>query len=218
MAATARSGGILGPNRIDLVASPTQLRDKAHRLAAACSDDALQVARAIPEPWFAAQALAAVARWIDEARVLAIADESLAAAGACADDYQRAAVSAWPIRALVERGQVEAAHRALRRARTLALAATPAGSRAEALLGLLQGAWALGAPTRRQFAEDLLSLRRDSDHWRVNRALVQAVEMLAKSEPEVALEVAGRIADDGCRRKAIAAIQAGRACGPRGYF
>lgn len=200
------------------MASSTQLRDKAHGLAQVSPDDALKVAREVPEPWFRAQALAAVGRWIDDSRVLAIVEESFASAESCDDDYKRAAVSAWPIRALLERGHVEVAHRAMRRARAKALAATPAGSRAEALLGLLQGAWSLGAATRRQFVEDLLSLRKDSNHWRVSRALVHAIEMLSKTEPEVAQELAGRIHDDKCRRKALEAIQTERACGPRAYF
>lgn len=197
------------------MASSTQLRDKAHRLAEVDPDAALRIARGVPEPWFRAQALAAVARWIEDARVLSVANESFASAEACDDDYKRAAVSAWPIRALLERGHVEAAQRAFGHARSQALAATPAGSRAEALLSLLQGAWRLGAPTRRQLAEDLLALRGQTDHWRATRALVRALEMLSTTEPEVAREIAARVDDSRCRRKALDAIQAAGACGPR---
>ena len=55
------------------MSSPTQLRDKASRLAQVDVDAALKVARSVPDPWFRAQALAAVARRIDEHRVEAIA-------------------------------------------------------------------------------------------------------------------------------------------------
>jgi len=203
---------------IGIVASSTQLRDKAHRLAEVDPTAALKVAREVPEPWFRAQAVAAVARWIDDARVLPVANESFAAAEACDDDYKRAAVSAWPIRALLERGHVEPAQRALGHARSHALAATPAGSRAEALLSLLQGAWGLGAPARRQLVEDLLALRGQAGHWRASRALVRGLEMLTTTDPEAAREIAARVDDGRCRRKALDAIQAEGACGPRDYF
>ena len=74
----------------------TTLRDRAFRLAPIDADAALVVARENPEPWFRAQALAAVARHVAKHRAEAIARESIAAAAQGKDDYQRAAVSAWP--------------------------------------------------------------------------------------------------------------------------
>jgi len=118
----------------------TRMRDKVFRLATVDADAALHLARGVPDPWFRAQALAAVARWIEEHRVETVARESLASARSCDDDYKRAAVCVWPIRALLERGQEQPAIHALREARQCALAATPAASQAEALSGLLQGA------------------------------------------------------------------------------
>jgi hypothetical protein len=142
----------------------------------------------------------------------------LVAAAECHDDYKRAAVAAWPIRALVERGRAALALDALGRARQRALAATPYASRAEALLGLLQGGWHLGASTRRQLVEDLVALHATDTFWRVGRALVDALEMLSKEDRDLARAIAERIADDRCRAKALASIQAERVCGPRSYF
>lgn len=200
------------------VNSPAQLRGRAFRLAKTDGDAALAVARGIPDPWYRAQALAAVARWIAKHRVAAIARESLASAEACDDDYKRAAVAAWPIRALVERGHEPLAREALANARRHALAATPAASQAEALLGLLQGAWDLGSSTRRQLVEDLAAVHRQDTFWRVGRALVNALEMLGGTDPELAREIAAAITDDRCRSKALRAIDTGRTCGPRDYF
>ena len=195
----------------------TELRDRASLLARSNARSALPIARSVPDPWFRAQALAAVARWIDDFSVSVIAEESLAAAAACRDDYQRAAVAAWPIRALVERGCLREASEAFAKARQVALLAEPAGSRAEALLLLLQGAWSLGARWREQVVSDLFELQAASGHWRAARNLVDAFAMMSTVDRRAAEQVVATILDDKCRRKALAAISAGRR-GPREFF
>ena len=198
--------------------SPTEARDRAIRTAARDPAAAREMALAIKDPWFRCQALASAARHADEAKVQQVAQESLVAAAECHDDYKRAAVAAWPIRALVERGRAALALDALGQARQRALTAAPYASRAEALLSLLQGGWHLGASTRRQLVEDLVALHATDSFWRVGRALVDALEMLGKEDRDLARAIAERIADDRCRAKALAGIQAERACGPRSYF
>jgi hypothetical protein len=79
--------------------SPTEARDRASRLATGDPAAARGMALAIEDPWFRCQALASAARHADEAEVEQVAQESLAAAAECHDDYKRAAVAAWPIRA-----------------------------------------------------------------------------------------------------------------------
>ncbi len=195
----------------------TELRDRASLLARANARSALAIARSVPAPWFRAQALAAVARWIDDFSVGIIAAESLAAAADCADDYQCAAVSAWPIRALAERGCLREANEALVTARQRALLAEPAGSRAEALHSLLEGGWLLGASHRRQLVSDLFGLQAASGHWRAARALVDALGMLAGVDRRAAEDLASTIRDEKCRTKAFAAISAGDRR-PRSYF
>lgn len=196
----------------------TQDRDHAHRLARSDPDAALSVARGISVPWYRAQALAAVARWIDDQRVEPIASESLAVAESCDDDYKRSAVAAWPIRALVERGHEALALDALKTARMVALAAVPPASQACAILLLLQGGWDLGAETRRELVEDLATIHREDTFWRIGRALVDALEMVSKTDKAFAVEIAERIVDDRCRRKALVAIHADRALAPRDFF
>jgi hypothetical protein len=198
--------------------SPTEARDRASRLATGDPAAARGMALAIEDPWFRCQALASAARHADEAEVEQVAQESLAAAAECHDDYKRAAVAAWPIRALVERGHAALALVALGQARQRALAATPHASRAEALLGLLQGGWHLGASIRRQLVEDLAALHATDTFWRVGRALVDALEMLSTEDRDLARAIAERIGDDRCRAKALAGIQAERPCRPRNYF
>lgn len=196
----------------------TRQRDRVIRLAKTNVAAALKSAREIPDAWFRSQALAAVARWIDDKRAAAVAAESLASAELCDDDYKRATVAAWPIRALTERGLEKQAKEALGKARRRALIAEPDGSRAEALLSLLQGGWGLGKTVRRQLVEDLASLEQRSNHWRVQRAVVNALGMLGGVDEETAREFAGIIGDDKCRRKALKAIEARGTHAPREYF
>lgn len=198
--------------------TPTQQRDRAFGLARTDSEAALHLARGVSEPWFKAQALAAVARWSADDRVEPVAREAFAAAEACDDSYKRAAASAWPIRALVERGRASVALAALDQARGHALAAAPAGSQAEALFGLLQAAWSLGTATRLQLVEDLVALHERDTFWRVGRAVVGALEMVSESDPAQARDLAARVREDRCREKAQAAIARGRPSGPRDYF
>jgi len=196
----------------------TGLRDRATRLAAQDAVAALGLAREIPAPWFRAQALAAVARWIDEAQVERVAAESLRSAEACSDDYQRGAVAAWPIRALLERGRSASAAAALDAARRHALAASPSGSRAEALFGLLQAAWELGASTRRMLVEDLVATHEQDSFWRVSRCLVDALAMLRATEPDLADRIAKSLADPRLKAKAVKGLQERGPCAPRSYF
>lgn len=179
---------------------------------------ALNLAREIPDAWFRAQALAAAARWIDDAQVEAVASEALAAAGDCCDDYQRAAVSAWPIRALLERGRLSVATDALDVARRRALAALPAASRAESLFGLLEAAWSLGPATRRQLVEDIAATHEHDQFWRVSRCLIDALAMMRATEPDMVAQIANRISDDRVRTKALRILHERGPCAPRSYF
>lgn len=196
----------------------TQLRDRATGLAREDPEAALRMARNIADPWFRAQALAAVARWSHDGQVARLAAESLASAAACRDDYRRAAVAAWPIRALVERGHHATAIEALGVARQRALAAVPAASRAEALFGLLQAAWPLGAPARRSLVEDLAATHELDNFWRVSRCLVDALVMMRADDPDVAMQIATRISDSRCRSKAVQALERREPCAARDYF
>ncbi len=202
----------------DVNGSATKMRDQASRLAASDLAAAQEIAFAIKEPWFRCQAIAAVARHAQTRDVQRFADAAFAAASACADDYKRSAVAAWPIRALVERGFTDQAMEALRRARLAAKKTTPASSSAEALFGLLQAGWDLGSSPRREIVEDLMELHARDTFWRIERAVVDALCMLGAVERELAESIAQRITDAKCRAKALARIQAPFPVRPRDYF
>jgi len=184
----------------------TQLRNRACRMAQEDPGGALREARRIPDPWFRTQALAEVARCSADDHVERLVREALASAAACDDGYKRAAVAAWPIRVLVERGRTRLAAAALGSARQEALGATPAGSRAEALFGLFNAGWDLGPSTRLQLVSDLLALEGERTHWRAARAIVRSLERLGASDRPAAKGIASRIVDDGLRGRALRAL------------
>lgn len=98
--------------------------------------------------------------------------------------YQRAAVRAWQIRALSERGLEAEARLVLAAALPVAVSATPQSSRADALFLLFEAAFFLGPETTFPIAVALMDCREPRSHWRVIRNLVRAVAMPVRACPE----------------------------------
>lgn len=193
-------------------------RDRVFQMAPNAPGEALPLARRVSHPWYRSQALAAVARWIEDAEVGAVASEAIAAALECHDDYKRSAVLAWPIACLAERGRHEMARAALQQARRLAETATPNSSRACSLLGLLRAAWSLGSDVRRLLVQEIADLQRADSFWRVSQALVDAVHMIRSSEPDLAKDIVDRMQDERWKRKATERLHDGEACSPETLF
>lgn len=183
------------------VSTPTELRDGASRIAPRDPEAALAVARTIRDPWFRAQALATVTEHVAEPRVLEIAWEARAAAARCDDAFGRAAVLRWLVPAAVARGLRGFAAETLQAALATSDTIDHAGSRAEALSLLRQAAAHLGVDEVRSIAARLVALGRTSDHWRVRRAIVRALEELHGLDNGPAEELIGQIADEGLRAK-----------------
>lgn len=196
----------------------TEARDKAIVLAKQDTTAAWAAAKGIGHPWFRAQALAWVARYADEASFLAVAREALEAAAQCEDAYQCVGSSAWPIRALLERGYPKEADEALNRSLALLPAIEPGGSRAEAARLLLHAAFGLGTQVAARLVRELLAIHEKSRHWRALRALGDGLSMLATRDAGTAREIAARVADDWARRKAERAMARTPAQEPRPFF
>lgn len=194
--------------------SVTQQRDRATDLAKTNTARALVVARAIPDPWFRAQALAAVARHVD-GDPTRIAREAGKAALACDDAYQRAAVRSGEIAALAERGQKTSARKALAAARKTADQATPANSRAEALLLLLHAAARIGVGESVGVAEALRGIV--GSGWRSDRGVREAAGVPAALDPAAATAFVAGIGDAALRAKCEAIVASG-GCAPRSFF
>ncbi|MEM7602846.1 MAG: hypothetical protein AAF357_15725 [Verrucomicrobiota bacterium] len=157
--------------------SATLQRDQASALAKTNPTQALAKAKAVTEPWFRAQALSWVARFTDSDTV-AIANLAAKAASDCDDDYQRSAVRAWEIAALVERGEPKLATRALKAAVALAEGVQPASSRSEALFLLFQAAFTIGRKEAEWVCGRLDALCPEKEHWRCKRSRRDAHQIL----------------------------------------
>jgi hypothetical protein len=160
--------------------SQTFQRDRVCLLAKNHPKKALAQARKVDAPWFRAQALSWVARFTD-GDPAAIAGEAARAAQECDDDYKKAAVRAWEIAALAERGCPGEARSSLSDAVALAKCVEPISSRSEALLLLLQAALQVG----RNEAESVYAILRAScpveEYGRCKRAVRDGERMLSGS-------------------------------------
>lgn len=150
--------------------SATLQRDHAQSLAKSNPAKALDLARKVSEPWFRAQALAWVARFID-GDPIPVASESAKAARECEDDYKKSAVRAWEIAALAERDCTAEARKRLSEALAIGKRAEPTSSRSEALFLLLQAAFKIGRNDATQVYEVLKASCPVDEHWRCKRAV-----------------------------------------------
>jgi len=151
-------------------------------LAKTRPQDALNRARDISDPWFRAQALSWVARFTNTAPV-SIAAEAAKAAADCDDEYKRAAVRAWEISALAERGYTCEARGVLKDALERAKTVVPPSSRSEALLLLIQAAFQVGADDAERAYQVLTTSCNADDHWRCKRAIREGERLLRGETP-----------------------------------
>lgn len=172
------------------VTTPTEARDQASQLARTDPRAAAALARRIEDPYFRCQALGWVARYAPADEVLGFAQAAMDAAGDCDDAYQQVVASAWPIRALFETGRGDDGLLFLELSLGAVPRVTPPSSRAEALMQLLQAGFEAGREFRRGIAFALAELADADDHWRVKRALRDALSMLTRADPEFAATLA----------------------------
>lgn len=178
---------------------------------------AVQLALTNRDAWSVCQDLAWALRFAPEPMVREISETIARWVPECRDDYQRSAVRAWQVRALVERGRCGEATVTLSEALAVAAKATPYSSRSDALLLLLHAACPFGAKAIAPIARDLLACREPKPHWRVLMNLVRAMELLSTTAPDLYRELRETITEDRLLRRIDRAVQR-RCCGPREFF
>ncbi|MBN1511577.1 MAG: hypothetical protein JXB13_06145 [Phycisphaerae bacterium] len=114
-----------------------------------------------------------------EHQTLQLAREAEKAAADCKDEYQQTAALAWVVAALAECDLKNEAKRVLHVAMDQATHVTPAASRAEALILLLQAGMSLGTDCVQPIADKLDSSCGQDVHWRCRRAIKHAQQFLA---------------------------------------
>jgi hypothetical protein len=198
--------------------SNTNDRDLACRTAPKDPERALDFARRIPDEWFRAQALACVARHAPDKLVERLADESLRSAQEAGDLYRTVAVSAWPIRALIERERSSAAKRALLAMLELVPQVQPVSSRAEALVLLWQAVFPGGKEFRSVIWASIARHCEPDGHWRAARLYACVVWTLATENVVEAEAIVGQMPDGAAKRKAAKLLERGTAYPPRDFF
>ena len=179
---------------------------------------ALREARARPDAWGRAQGLGWAARFAPDAEVVAIAGEALAACADAADAYVRVGASAWPLRALAERGHPERAAEALGEVLPRAEAIENPVSRVDALFLVWQAAYPLGGEARRAVLAPLLRTAVATNAWKPQRVLQSIVYMLPAEERDLADEVVAAMPPGQYQRAAARRLAAGERQQPRPFF
>lgn len=133
--------------------------------------------------------------------VCPLAAQALAQAWKDPEPYGVVMSVAWPIRALLKRGQVDKAHAATQRVLPCIPDITPAGSRAEAVFLLFQ-ATLIGPPTLwKPVLEALLVGVEAPMHWRHARAVLEALHMVHTLDAAAAVPYMARLTDARLQRK-----------------
>lgn len=198
--------------------NPTSGRDLVFSKAKTEHADALECARLIAKPWFRAQALAAVARYAADEKVEAVAKEALNAASEQADPYKVVAVSAWPVRALIECRREQTVEKLMPQLLALSDRIDHPVSRLEALFLLWQAVYPLGGEMRRQVQDKFVAACQAANSWKAGDRLAWAATILVSDDPEEALELVAVLREGRVKRQALRRIKSGRSESARVFF
>ena len=194
--------------------SATTERDIASRIAVTNFEKALPLARNVSDPWFRCQALAQAARFAPEKYVVRTAQEAIEAALMATDVYKKVAVTAWPLRALIERGHeknaIELSSPILRLS---AQTANPV-SRSDALFLL----WQAFFPCEGHKSVFGALINSCNGHWKADYVLRQVVLIWANEDQGEAQKLAASMREGKYKRQAKKRLDAGEKQQTRAFF
>jgi hypothetical protein len=185
-----------------MIITPTGQRERAIDLAASAPQEAAVVARNIEDPWFRCQALAHVARYWPDENYGKLLREASAAADSQDNWYKRVTVSAWPIRAYLERGNPGPVKGLLERYVDQVHHIENLGGRSEALLMLFQAARPFDRHLWEPVFHALVKATEPALAWRQTRNIRNAVAMVASDNPRLVQNAITALSDE----KIVAAI------------
>jgi hypothetical protein len=165
------------------------------------------------------QALAWIARYVrDQRNVLNTALAAATAAARDEDDYTAVFPLAWPIRALLERGETVAGEAMLKQALRSAKSITPASSQSEAVFLLFQASM-YGDDRRWEipFAA-LLKSSLPVEHWRQGRNIRDAICIVASVDFHFAKNAAEQLSDAKLSASVLELLSKNKKQSPRPFF
>lgn len=204
-------GNILPPQE-------TQQRDQACKTAKTDPIKAVEIAREIADPWFACQAMTRAARHSSDDTFDKLVEEAFRVSQKSTDLFQVVAVSAWPIRAMIDRGRVGKIDSILYSLLELAKAIEPLSSRSEALFLLLQSVYPVGAQSRLLVVRAIAEASTPTVSWRQARNLRDTILMIWNDHPEVASDLLERVAGAKTRRQVLQKVERGEFYMPRNVW
>ncbi|WP_156025969.1 hypothetical protein [Sphingomonas phyllosphaerae] len=200
------------------VTTPTSQRERSIRLAASDPKQAVAIASVIDDPWFRCQSLAYAGRYWPGDDYKSLLTEAVKAADSQDNWYKRVSVSAWPIRAYLERDCSTPAKRLLEQYANEASNIDNRGGRSEALMMLFQAA----KPFDRGIWEPILwSLVRATEPaiaWRQVRNIRNALAMVSADVPSLVHEATKRLADEKIVTQIKRDFAMGKTAEPRPFF
>jgi hypothetical protein len=144
--------------------------------------------------------------------------EAVEAADSQNDAYKQVTVSAWPIRAYLERGSPSPAKGLLEKYTSAAARIENMGSRSEALFMVFQAAKPFAADLWRPVFWALVGATEPALAWRQRRNARDAIAMVVQEDPSMVETALARLSDE----KTIAAIRRdldnSRRAQPRPFF
>lgn len=198
--------------------SPTDRREQVSDLIARYPEKAASIARSIEDPWFKCQALACAARYWPHDDYEQFLREAVKAGDSQENWYNRVSVSAWPIRAYLERGNQHPTRALLKRYAEEAHNIDNMGGRSEALLLLLQAAKPFDRSLWEPVFHALVAACEPVLGWRQVRNIRSAIAMLAPDGAALAQEAIKRIKDEKTVRAIKRDIERGKTAEPRPFF
>ena len=198
--------------------SMTDQRRLAHRLSGTAPDEALAVARKIKDAWFRCQALSQVARYWPHGDYHRLLKEALAAANSQDDVYKQVTVSAWPIRAYLERGNPSSAKSIVEKCAEAASSIENMGSRSEALFMVFQAAKPGAADLWKPAFWALVKATEPALAWRQRRNIRDAIAMVAGDDPQLVQTALSKLTDVKIISAIKCDVENDRRAQPRSFF
>lgn len=181
-------------------------------------DDAVAKANAEKQSYSKCQALAWIARFSPNDKVIKCANLAVHAAENTNDHYIATYPLSWPIRALLEREKPKAAQENIHKAIEKSWKITPQASQSEALFLLLQASIYKNNNLWPAVFEAFMIASIPMQHWRQKRNVRDAVLMVAKLDPEKANQAIDRLEDEKLLRIINTKKAVNEFCSPRRFF
>ena len=134
------------------------------------------------------------------------------------DAYQQVGASAWPVRALAERGKAQKAAQLVARLVTLSAEITPPVSRLDALFLLWQAADPRPKSVKHCVMGALVSAYRAADSWKAGLTMRDLALMLAPEDRSQAEQLVASMREGRYKRQAEKRLAAGETQLARAFF